>query len=404
MSAQNWSHFRGNNLDGKALDSNVPVHWSADSNLVWKSEIPGSGWSSPVVWEKQIWLTSAEDEGKELYALCYDRASGELVHKILVFTPDTVYGKHSVNTYATPTPAIEHGKVYIHFGSYGTSCIDTETGKTIWKRTDLNCDHVQGPGASPLIYKNMLILHLEGSDIMYLVALNKETGETLWKTHRPAEIYDNLEPIGKKAYITPIVIDVNGQELLISNGSAVCIAYDVSTGEEVWRVIQGEDSTISMPITEKGMVYFYTSFVTPEDGQKYCELVAVDPNGKGDITNSHVKWRLKAPILQLLTPVIHNGLIYTIDTKSQLMIIEAENGAVLDQQRVHGKFNASPIVANGLVYFPSNTGKTLVIKEGRQIEIVAENQLEGQIWATPAVSNDQFLIRTSRFLYLIGLD
>jgi len=307
-----WTHFRGSNLDGISKETNAPKIWNDSLNVVWKTRINGKGWSSPVVYGDQIWLTSATDDGKQMFGICINSRSGKEIFNIKLFEPVTTYSKHEINTYASPTPCIEQGFVYLHFGSYGTACLKTSNGSVVWKRTDLNCDHAQGPGSSPIIYKNMLILHLEGVDVQYIVALDKKTGKTVWKKDRPKECYDKLEPIGKKAYITPIIINVNGKDLLISNGSAVCIAYNPETGEEVWRVVQGEDSTISMPFSENGLVFFYTSFVIPEEGEKYAELLAVDPKGSGDITGSHVLRRFRSPILQLLTPLVKDGLIYTV--------------------------------------------------------------------------------------------
>ena len=400
--AQVWSQFRGTNLDGKAPGQNLPLVWTADSNIAWKTEIPGEGWSSPVVYNRQIWLTTSTNYGKELSAICIDREQGEIIHNLLLFKPDSVYGKHAVNSYATPTPCIDEKYVYVNFGRYGTACIQTDNAKTVWKREDLLCDHVQGPGASPVLYKNMLILHYEGIDSFYIIALDKTTGKTIWKTDRPADLYETMPEIGRKAYITPVIITVNGRDLLISNGSAVCIAYDIETGKEVWRVVQGEDSTISMPCYENGIVYFYTSFVSPPGGEKYCELMAVNPEGTGDITETGVLWRISSPILQLLSPVINNGLIYTIDTNSNLMCIDAKTGNIVYRQKMKSKYNASPVLAGGYLYFPATNGKTLVIREGVALEIAAENNLEGQIWASPAVIGNQLLIRTSRYLYLIG--
>ncbi len=400
--AQNWTQFRGSNLDGKAPDQNPPAHWTPDSNLVWKTEIPGEGWSSPVIYDRQIWLTTATNDGSELYAVCIDKSKGEIIHNLLLFKPDSVFGKHAVNSYATPTPCIDERFVYVNFGQYGTACIETQTAKIVWKREDLFCNHVQGPGSSPVLYKNMLILHYEGTDTFFIIALDKTTGKTIWKTERPSELYEPLLDIGKKAYITPLIITINGRDLLISNGAAVCIAYDVQTGKEVWRVVQGEDSTISMPFYENGMVYFYTSFISPPEGEKYIELLAVNPAGEGDITGTHVLWRMKSPILQLLTPLVKNGLIYTIDSNGTLMCIDAITGEIWFRDKLHGKYNASPVLAGGNIYFPSTNGKTLVIKEGKVLDIVAENRLEGQIWATPAVINNRLLIRTSRYLYLVG--
>jgi outer membrane protein assembly factor BamB len=397
-----WTHFRGNNLDGIAPDDEPPVKWSDSANIAWKTPLHGKGWSSPVILDNQIWLTTATEDGKKMSAVCIDFKTGDFIHDITLFEPDSVKSKHALNSYATPTPCIEKGAVYIHFGRYGTACLETSTGQKIWERTDFTCEHIQGPGSSPILYKNLIILHYEGSDMQFIVALDKKTGKTVWKTERPQELYEPLSYIGKKAYITPNIVTVNGKDLLISNGSAVCIAYDPETGEEVWRIIQGEDSTISMPVTDNGKVCFYTGFVTSPDDDKYAELLAVDPAGSGDITETNIIWRKKSPILQLLTPVIIDGLIYTIDTKSMMECIDADSGNTIWSEKVKGKFNASPVYADGYIYFPSTRGNTLVIKEGKKYKQVSDNKLEGQIWATPAIANDALIIRTSEFLYKIS--
>jgi outer membrane protein assembly factor BamB len=325
-----------------------------------------------------------------------------MIHNRLVFSPDTLYPKHSINTYATPTPAIEEGFIYVHFGRYGTACLDSKTGETVWERTDLQCEHIQGPGSSLMLYKDLLIVHIEGSDIQYIAALDKKTGATVWRTERPGEIYDKLEPIGKKAYTTPIIVRVNGRDLMISNGSAVCIAYDPETGTEVWRIIQGEDSTIAMPVESEGTVFFYTSFIVDERGDKYCELLAVDPDGMGDIGPTNIKWRIQSPILQLPTPVVVDGLLYTVDSRSLLSCIDAATGETVWSQKLKGKYNSSPVYAGGNIYLSSTGGSTLVFKAGRQWEPVSENRLEWEIWATPAFTGGAIVMRTSEYLYKIA--
>jgi outer membrane protein assembly factor BamB len=207
--------------------------------------------------------------------------SGDL--QPMVFKPDTFYRIHAINSYATPTPALEEGFVYMHFGRYGTACLNSRTGEKVWERTDLKCEHIQGPGSSLLIYKDKLIVHLEGTDVQWILALDKRTGKTLWKTERPGEVWDRMPEIGKKAYITPIIIQSEGRDLMISNGSAACIAYDPKTGKEVWRIVQGDDSTISMPVEGDGRIFFYTSFVTGEDGRKYAELLPWIRTDKGTL-------------------------------------------------------------------------------------------------------------------------
>lgn len=399
---ENWTHFRGNKLDGIAAVNHAPVRWTADSNITWKAEIHDKGWSSPVVYDDQIWVTTATDDGYELFAVCVDYNTGKIIHDIKVFAPDTVYGKHAINSYATPTPCIEKDFVYVHFGTYGTACIRTNDGSVVWQRTDLVCDHVQGPGSSPVLYKNLLILHIEGIDVQYIVALDKTNGQTVWKAGRRQELYEPLAPIGRKAYITPLIVNVKGKDVLISNGSAVCSAYDPETGREIWWIVFGEDSTIAMPVSEDGTVYFNTGFVVPADGENYAELMAVNPDGEGDIAGTHILWRIKTPVLQLSTPVIKDGLLYTVDSENNLMCIEAKTGEILYTDRLKGKYNSSPVYADGNVYFSSIRGETIIIKAGREHKIVSVNKLDGENWSTPAILRNSIIIRTSRYLYRIG--
>jgi outer membrane protein assembly factor BamB len=238
---QNWTHFRGSDLSGISGAKGIPFKWD-DSTIKWKTEIHDKGYSSPVVYGNQIWITTATSDGKELYAVCIDFQTGKILHDIKVFTPDDIQGKNSKNTYATPTPCIEKDFVYVHYGNMGTACIRTSDGSIVWKRTDFTCKYVQGPASSSVIYKNLLILHYEGTDERFIVALDKTNGELKWRTDRATEPYEPLATIGKKAYITPLIINVKGRDMLISNGSAICNAYDPATGKEIWRIVGGGES------------------------------------------------------------------------------------------------------------------------------------------------------------------
>ncbi len=396
-----WTHFRGDELNGIVPEGDFPVNWNDSTNIEWKFETEGRGWSSPVVYDDQVWMTSATAAGDRMFALCINLETGKKIFEMDLFTPDTVYRRHAVNSYATPTPAIEEGFVYVHFGRYGTACIDTRTGKKVWVRTDMECAHVQGPGSSLFLYEDKLIVHMEGTDVQDIYALDKRTGETIWKTSRAPEFYDPLADIGKKAYVTPIVIEVDDRNLLVSNGSAVCDAIDIETGEVVWYIPQGEDSTISMPVSYAGKVYFYTSFVTPDEGEKYCELWAVDPEGEGNLTGN-IEWRRQFPILQLLTPVIHDGLLYTIDTRSEMHCIDAGTSETVWQHKMKGKYNSSPIWAGGKIYVTSTRGETYVIEAGRNYKLLAVNSLPGEVWSTPAFVEESILMRTSKGLFRIS--
>jgi outer membrane protein assembly factor BamB len=400
---KNWTHFRGTNLNAVAATENIPLKWD-DSVIKWKTEIHDNGYSSPVVYNNQIWVTTAKPDGTELYAVCIDFQTGEIIYDIKVFTPDKIQRKHSLNSYASPTPCIEKGFVYVHYGSMGTACINTANGSIVWKRNDFECKHAQGPASSPVIYKNMIILHFEGTDVRYIIALDKTTGKLIWRSDRPAEPYEQLAEIGRKAYITPILINVKGRDMLISNGSAVCIAYDPNNGKEIWRVVGGAESTISMPITENGVVYWYTGYMLAGDGTKFTELLAVNPDGIGDITGTNILWKKRDELSQnqMLTPVIKDGLIYTITTRNILMCVDAATGEEVWSTHVTSNFNASPVYINGNIWFFSVKGEVLVIKAGRKYEIVAQNQMDSGIWATPAVLRNSVIIRTQKYLYRIA--
>ncbi len=397
---RSWTHFRGNSLNGIVEAGSYPTTWTDSTNITWKTKIRGRGWSSPVVYGDQIWCTSATKDGKEMFAVCLDYNSGKITKEIDLFQPDTLYRIHPVNSFATPTPAIEEGFVYVHFGRHGTACLDTKTGEKVWERSDIQCEHIQGPGSSVFLYENMVIIHMEGIDRMRIYALDKKSGETIWVAERNEKWYQGIDEIGRKAYVTPIVIAVDGRELLISNGSCVCDAYDVHTGELVWYIPRGEDSTISMPVESDGKVYFYSGFETRENGEKTCDLICVDPKGSGDIT-SNIIWSVPSPMLQLQTPVVNDGLLFTVDSESLLLCLDAATGETIWEEKLKGKFHSSPTWADGKIYINSTRGKTYIYKASKQKELLAENELKGEIWTTPVFLEGSILLRTSKFLYKI---
>jgi outer membrane protein assembly factor BamB len=407
VSAQenNWTHFRGTHLNGMAENENIPLKWD-ESVIKWKTEIHDRGYSSPVVYNNQIWLTTAKIDGKELYAVCIDFQTGKIIYDIKVFDPGEIQRKHPVNSYATPTPCIEKGFVYVHYGNMGTACINTTNGSIVWKRNDFVCNHIHGPGSSPIIYKNLLILHFDCKDERYIVALDKSDGKTVWKAVRPTDMYEPLDPVGRLAYLTPIIINVKGRDMLISDGSAVCMAFEPETGREIWRVVDGAETTISMPFTEKGVLYWYSGYMMDSAGIKRTDLLAVNPDGQGDITKTNVLWKKKdiQTTNQMLSPVIKDGLIYTVTTKNIMMCVDAATGEEAWSTRVTSAFNASPLFINGNIWFFSVKGEVLVLKPGRKYEVVTKNQLDSDIWATPAVLRNSMLVRTQNYLYRITGD
>ncbi len=398
-----WTQFRGNKGNGIAETGNIPLKWD-DSAIKWKKEIHDRGHSSPVVFDNQIWLTTAKDDGREMYAVCLDYKTGNIIFDIKVFTSDESEEKHQLNTYATPTPCIEKGFVYVHYGNAGTACINTSSGNIIWKNSSFKCKFVQGAASSPVLYKNLVILHYEGVDVRFLAALDKSSGKLVWRTDRPEEPYKPLPEIGRKAYITPLILNVKGRDLLISDGSAVCIAYEPETGKEVWRVVDGAESTIAMPVAENGIVYWYTGFKVAPDGSNYTDFLAVNPDGKGDITSTNIVWKKREPLAhnQMLTPVIRDGLIYTVNSRNTMMCIDAGTGKEVWSKHVTSDYDASPLYINGNIWFFSAKGEILVLKAGRKYEVVAQNRTDSGIFATPAVLGNSMILRSQKYLYRIG--
>jgi outer membrane protein assembly factor BamB len=390
----NWPAFRGPSGDGHSDASEAPLRWSESKHILWKTAIPGHGWSSPVVWGKQIWLTTATADGKELSAVCVDRDSGKVVHQTKVFDvekpqPKIVAG----SSYASPTLVVEEGRLYAHFGTYGTACLDTATGKKLWERRDLTLDHKEGAGSSPILFGDLLIFACDGQDVQYLIALDKRGGKTVWKTERTADFRDAV-PYQKKAYGTPLLIEVSGATQLVSVAARAIYGYDPRTGKELWRVTHRGWSNVSGPVLGAGRVYFSTGFTKPE-------VWAVRPDGKGDVTDNHIVWRLARQAPGLPSPLFADGRLYLCSDKGVASCVEAETGKVLWQERLGADAAASPILAAGRVYFTDEEGRTTVLKAGPKYEVLAVNRLDGAVKASPAVVGKSLILRTETHLYRI---
>ncbi len=398
---QNWTHFRGSGMDGHANVEKAPLSWSNTENVVWKVPVKGLGYSSPVVYGNQIWLTSAARDGKEFYTLCYDFETGKLLDEKTVFISENPQRIHSTNSYATPTPCIEDGFVYVNYGGFGTACINTNNFEVVWKREDMPCEHMQGPASSIILYKNMLIVHLEGTKDPYVAALDKRTGKTIWKSVRPAAVYNKVEPVSRKSYQTPIVINVNGKELLVSNASQMCFAHDVNTGEVVWTLWYGFDSTISQPLYYDGLVYVNSGWIFEDNKPFFARMFAVDPTGEGDISKTKVKWMCEKDVPQIPTPVIVDGKMYMVHDRGLVTCLDPKTAGAIWSHKLKGNFNASPVYAAGNIYFINLKGVCTIIKPGDALNLVAENSIHEKVKATPVFVGDKMILRSDKFLYLI---
>jgi outer membrane protein assembly factor BamB len=390
----NWPRFHGPNGDCRSDATGLPLKWSESENVVWKTSIHDKGWSSPVVWGKQVWMTTAREDGKEMFAVCVDRDTGKIVHDLKIFDVEKPAFCIAFNSYASPTSVIEEGRVYIHFGTYGTVCLDTATGKRLWERRDLKCDHHRGAGSSPILFEEMLFVNFDGFDVQFVVALDKKTGETVWKKNRAIDYGSDNGDI-KKAYATPAVIQVNGKPQLISPAAMATIAYDPKTGDELWKVYQGGMNVAQPPLYADGKVFLCT-------GDGGFRLLAVRPDGSGDVTKTHIEWKGAKNGSSRTSPLLIDGKLYVINENGILSCADAAKGEQVWQERVGGKFTASPLFADGKVYlFDQDDGKTFVGEAGKGWKLLATNKLDDGCMATPAVAGKALFIRTKTHLYRI---
>lgn len=405
-----WPEFRGPNGDGHVNTpgdnpiAGFPLRWSETENVKWKTAIPYRGWSTPVVMNGQVWITTATVGGHDYFAIGLDAETGKILFNEKIFhkdNPEPLGNGASMNCYATPSSFIEPGRVYVHFGSPGTACLDTSTGKILWKRNDLPCRHYRGASSSLVSFENLLILTMDGADLQYHVALDKQTGKTVWKTDRSVPWNDEDVPGQmardgdlRKAHSTPLIVNASGRTQMLSAGAKAAYGYDPLTGQELWRVQYPDWSTAPRPLYRDGLAFFVT-------GLNKRQLLAVKTDGRGDVTDTHVAWRLGTHIGKYASPLLVDGLIYTAAEESFVTCLEAATGKVVWTERIGGKYAASPIYADGHLYFFSQEGTTTVLKPGRTFEVLAVNQLDGGFMASPAASGKAFFLRTKTDLYRI---
>jgi len=389
---ENWPNLHGPRHNSHSDSTGLPLVWSETENIVWKTPVHDSGWSSPVVWGNQIWLTTATDDGKQSYAVCVDRQSGKIVHDLKLFETANPQNTRQYNTFASPTPVIEEGRVYVTFGSYGTAALDTPSGDVVWTRRDLPCLHWRGPASSPILLGNLLIMHFDDYDFQYVVALDKRTGKTVWKKDREIN-YETDNGDLKKAYGTPIVIDVNGRQQFISPAAKATIAYDPQTGDELWRFRYNGHSTAARSVFGHGLVFLLAG--TDK------KLFAVKPDGHGDVTATHVAWDYGKSMPRHPSPLLIGDRLYLLDDSGVVTCLEARTGKVLFAERIGGDFWSSPLYADGRIYCLSHKGKTTVIAPETTLRILATNELDGTFRASPAVSGRSLILRSETHLYRI---
>ncbi len=414
-----WTQFRGPDGTGHSKASGIAKTWGENQNVKWKSAIPGKGHSSPVISDNQIWLTTAVEipltaeakaaklakipnsKGLELAgslslrAVCIDRETGGILHNIELLMVNEAQPIHSLNSYASPTPVFENGKLFCHFGTYGTVAIDTVTGKVLWKNEEHHIEHQNGPGASPVVAGDVLIINYDGTDKQYVAAIDKASGKTAWTTQRSGKLDDR--PDLKKAYCTSVVVeDPNTGLQVISPGANWVYGYDPKTGKELWRASYGQlgFSTVPRPIIGHGMVFVATSFMK-------SRLLAVKLGGQGDVSETHVAWKSDRQVPQKPSLLLVGDELYFVSDGGVATCLNAKTGDEHWSQRMPGSYSASPLFVDGRIHFFSQDGKTTVIAPGKEYKELAVNQLSDGFMASPAVAGKALFLRTETHLYRV---
>jgi outer membrane protein assembly factor BamB len=417
--AADWPQFRGPRGDGSSDSLNLPTQWDALGGIEWKAEIPGQGWSSPIVASGRVWLTSAEQTALTtaqrekrlaagfyqdfadqfqahgtvtLYAVEVDLQTGARLRTIELFTNDNPRPIHATNTYASPTPVTDGERLYCHFGSLGTVAVDIQSGKVLWNERFV-VDEITGPGGSPVLWNDRLIFSCDGADQQFVIALDKLTGRTIWKTPRPPMI--TVDAKQRRAFCTPLVVSHGGRDEVIAPGAQWVVSYDPASGGELWRVNFGDGhATIPRPVHRDGVVYVCTGFMKPQ-------LWAIRLGGAGEVTHTHVLWKHEKQVPEISSPIAVGDELYFVSTLGVATCLDAASGAVHWQQRLGGNYSASPIAGVDKLYFTSREGITTVVRCGRIFEELNRNQLFGQTLASAAVAGDRILMRADRTLYCL---
>ena len=392
LHAEDWPEFRGPTGQGhygKAL----PTEWSTTKNVVWKQTIPGKGWSSPIVQDGRVFLTTAVpvpgSKDQSLQALCLDAAKGKLLWQTEVFRQDGAKAPriHKKNSHASPTPLTDGRRLFVHFGHQGTACLDLD-GKVLWRNTELRYVPVHGNGGSPILVKDKLVFSCDGFDKQFVVALDKDRGKVVWKTDRKCEAFK------KFSFSTPLLIAANGREQIISPTSDAVVAYDPADGKEIWRAKYDGYSLIPRPVFGHGMVFLSSGYDLPS-------LLAIRVNGRGDVTKSHIAWTISKGAPLTPSPLLVKDELYMVSDGGLASCLDAKSGKVHWQKRIGGAFSASPVHADSRIYLQSEEGVTTVLKIGTAFEQIAQNKMEERTFASFAAADGAIYLRTESKLYRI---
>lgn len=396
--AENWPGFRGPTGQGISREKNLPLTWSLRENLAWRTELAGLGWSSPIVWEDRVFVTSATPDGTSCHVLCLDAAQGHVVWDKEVFRQAT-QRKLAENSHATPTPVTDGKLVYAAFNGGRVVALDFR-GTVAWEWRDSRFISKHGLAASPILYRDVLIMPFDGNgpadvdnigyrtawDGAFLSALDKRTGQEKWRGTRG---------LSRQAHVTPLVIEVNGRPQLVSGAGDVVQGFDPESGERLWAIQSPGEGVVPSIVAGAGLIFTSSGYGSPT-------IRAVRPDGRGEVTGTHIAWVSRANVPLMPSFIYADGLLFCVKESGVATCHEAQTGEIVWKERLSGTYGASPVLAEGRLYCLAEDGSTTVLAAGREFRQLAQNPLEGLCKASPAVSGGRIFIRSQTALFCVA--
>lgn len=381
--AGDWTEFRGPGQQGHSEETGLPLTWGAEKNVVWKTDLPGLGWSSPAIAGGKVWLTTGIDEGKSLRVLVLDAATGAIERSIEVFAPAEPGSIHEKNSHASPTPVIAGGRIFVHFGGHGTAALSPD-GEILWK-TRLDYEHGHGPGGSPVVVGDRVVIACDGPTVQFVVGLDAATGREVWRQPRGEKAY--------MAYSTPTLTTVDGRPLVVSCGAEFVVAYEPENGAERWRFrYRGGFSNVPRPVTAFGLVFVSSCW---GDSKFY----ALPLDGKGLLGDEKVVWKTSKAAPRNASPLVVGDELYMVSDNGVISCLDARSGEVHWQERLGGDCTASPLHAEGRIYVTDENGVTTVFAPGKTYRELARNEVPGRTLASLATADGAIFLRTDTAIY-----
>ncbi len=396
--AENWPGFRGPGRQGISAETNVPTRWSSTDNIAWKTAVEGQGWSSPIVWNDRVFVTTATEEGQSYRLICLDRTSGAIVWNNEILRQKPGY-KQPDNSYATATPVTD-GSAIFTLAADGTFAATSFDGKVLWRYREFEFYSQHGLGTSPILYGDLILAAFDYSsegpdkligwqkpwDQSFILALDKTSGKVRWKGKRG---------MSRIAHTVPHIMKVGDSDQLVSSAGDVIQGFDLKTGELIWTAHSAGEGVVPSIVIGDGLVYACSGFGS-------SAIRAVRPDGNGDVTETHILWETEDDVPHIPSPMYVKPNLYTLTEAGVLRCLDGATGKEIWRQRLGGKFSASPVWADGKIYLLSEQGKTFVAESGSEYKLVAENELGEKCCSSPAISQGNIFIRSEKTLFCIG--